>query len=216
MHPAWILRPKSTFLTISILVTGVIWYFEPHGKLNPRSIYIHGILNPLLKTEPPLYGKLNPHGILNPLREPNWTSTRKVKQLLKPSFKLLWEPLIFQQNIYRRKIHQQCYRNWPNLSRQLEFQNGGSKRIWNLTYSWTGNFLLAWAGQFSGIENQTMHRFEHYLKILQLYHENSRFPPRWIVHFVDIGGMNCWPLRIGECPSNSPFLKNNGAEAHCF
>ena len=26
---------------------GVIWYFEPHGKLNPGSIYIHGILNPL-------------------------------------------------------------------------------------------------------------------------------------------------------------------------
>ena len=23
-------------------------------------------------------------------------------------------------------------------------------------------------------------------------------------------------LRIGECPSNSPFLKNNGAEAHSF
>ena len=23
-------------------------------------------------------------------------------------------------------------------------------------------------------------------------------------------------LRIGECPSNSPFLKNNGAEAHWF
>ena len=23
-------------------------------------------------------------------------------------------------------------------------------------------------------------------------------------------------LSIGECPSNSPFLKNNGAEAHCF
>jgi hypothetical protein len=40
-----------------------------------------------------------------------------------------------------------------------------------------GNFLLAWAGQFAGIENQTMHRFEQYLKILQLYHENSRFPP---------------------------------------
>ena len=59
----------------------------------------------------------------------------------------------------------------------LHIQNGGSKRIWNLTYSWTGNFLLAWAGQFSGIENQTMHRFEQYLKILQLYHENSRFPP---------------------------------------
>ena len=24
------------------------------------------------------------------------------------------------------------------------------------------------------------------------------------------------PGRIGECPSNSPFLKNNGAEAHWF
>ena len=58
----------------------------------------------------------------------------------------------------------------------LHIQNGGSKRIWILTYSWTGNFLLAWAGQFSGIKNQTMHRFEQYLKILQLYHENSRFP----------------------------------------
>jgi hypothetical protein len=23
-------------------------------------------------------------------------------------------------------------------------------------------------------------------------------------------------LRIGECPNNSPFLKNNGTEAHCF
>ena len=59
----------------------------------------------------------------------------------------------------------------------LHIQNGGSKIIWILTYSWTGNFLLAWAGQFAGIKNQTMHRFEHYLKILQLYHENSRFPP---------------------------------------
>ena len=59
----------------------------------------------------------------------------------------------------------------------LHIQNGGSKIIWNLTYSWTGNFLLAWAGQIAGIENQTMHRFEQYLKILQLYHENSRFPP---------------------------------------
>ena len=23
-------------------------------------------------------------------------------------------------------------------------------------------------------------------------------------------------LSIVECPNNSPFLKNNGAEAHCF
>jgi hypothetical protein len=37
---------------------------------------------------------------------------------------------------------------------------------------------LAWTGQIAGIENQTiMHRFEQYLKILQLYHANSRFPP---------------------------------------
>jgi hypothetical protein len=50
----------------------------------------------------------------------------------------------------------------------LHIQNGGSKRIWNLTYSWTGNFLLAWAGQFSEIENQTMHRsgYEHYLSVV--------------------------------------------------
>jgi hypothetical protein len=41
---------------------------------------------------------------------------------VKPSFKLSWEPLIFQQNISRRKIPQQCYRNWPNLSRQLEWE----------------------------------------------------------------------------------------------
>jgi hypothetical protein len=40
----------------------------------------------------------------------------------------------------------------------LHIQNGGSKIIWLLTYSWTGNFLLAWAGQFAGIKNQTMHR----------------------------------------------------------
>ena len=59
----------------------------------------------------------------------------------------------------------------------LHIQNGGSKIIWILTYSWTGNFLLAWAGQIAGIENQTMHRFEQYLKISQLCHENSRFPP---------------------------------------
>ena len=59
----------------------------------------------------------------------------------------------------------------------LHIQNGGLKRIWILTDSWTGNFLLAWAGQFSGIKNQTIHRFQQYLKILQLYHENSRFPP---------------------------------------
>ena len=35
------------------ITIGVIWYFDPHGKL--------------LKTDTPLYGKLNAHGILTPL-----------------------------------------------------------------------------------------------------------------------------------------------------
>jgi hypothetical protein len=36
---------------------GVIhWYFEPHGKLTPGSIFIHGILPPpLLKIDPPVW-----------------------------------------------------------------------------------------------------------------------------------------------------------------
>ena len=28
---------------------GVLWYFEPHGILTPGSIFIHGILNPLIE-----------------------------------------------------------------------------------------------------------------------------------------------------------------------
>jgi hypothetical protein len=66
----------------------------------------------------------------------SWISTRKVKKLVKPSFKLSWEPLIFQQNIYRRKIPQQCYRNWPNLSRQLECENSRfppSFKFWSVS-----------------------------------------------------------------------------------
>ena len=35
------------------------------------------------------------------------------------------------------------------------------------------------------------------------------------VHVIGNDIVFCW-LSIGECPSNSPFLKNNGAEAHCF
>jgi hypothetical protein len=38
-------------ISLSCTFAGVIWYFEPHGKLNPGSIYIHGILNP------PIYNK---------------------------------------------------------------------------------------------------------------------------------------------------------------
>ena len=78
----------------------------------------------------------------------------------------------------------------------LHIQNGGSKRIWILTYSWTGNFLLAWADNFprytiklcTGLNNISgpdnfpgykikLHRFEQYPKILQLYHQHSKFPP---------------------------------------
>ena len=46
-----------------------IWYFETHGILTLGSIFIHGILNPLIKKcpPPPLYGKLIPCGILNHL-----------------------------------------------------------------------------------------------------------------------------------------------------
>jgi hypothetical protein len=35
----------------------------------------------------------------------------------------------------------------------------------------------------------------------------------WRVIVLFIGEIQ---LCIGECPSNSPFHKNNGAEAHCF
>jgi hypothetical protein len=95
----------------------------------------------------------------------------------------LTDPPSFPPNILltqRKPRHSEDIFNIARNDRwfaHLHIQNGGSKRIWILTYSWTGNFLLAWAGQFVGIKNQAMHRFEQYLKILQLYHENSRFPP---------------------------------------
>ena len=37
----------------------------------------------------------------------------------------------------------------------LHTQNGGQKGIWILAYSWTGNFLLAWARQFAGIKKSS-------------------------------------------------------------
>jgi hypothetical protein len=37
-----------------------------------------------------------------------------------------------------------------------------------------------------------------------------------IVNKPGTENITIYQLRIGECPSNSPFLKNNGAEAHCF
>jgi hypothetical protein len=38
----------------------------------------------------------------------------------------------------------------------------------------------------------------------------------WLPANLLVDQLEVRPLRIGECPSNSPFLKNNGAEAHCF
>ena len=40
--------------------------------------------------------------------------------------------------------------------------------------------FVKWAGQFAGIENQTMHRFEQYLKILQLHVERVERLNRYI------------------------------------
>jgi hypothetical protein len=34
--------------------------------LTPGSIFIHGILNPLIENWAPLYSRFNPHDILNP------------------------------------------------------------------------------------------------------------------------------------------------------
>jgi hypothetical protein len=45
MHLARFLRPESTFLTIPILVAGVMLYFEPHGKLT-RGQFTYDILTP--------------------------------------------------------------------------------------------------------------------------------------------------------------------------
>jgi hypothetical protein len=47
--------------------------------------------------------------IVDFLREPYWTSTKKVKQLVKPSFKLSWEPIIQLVTIlliYKVLLHQ--------------------------------------------------------------------------------------------------------------
>ena len=59
--------------------TGVIWYFDPHGILTSGSIFIHGILTPLIEncmvnwtpmvvwTPYPWYNESPNHGILTPL-----------------------------------------------------------------------------------------------------------------------------------------------------
>jgi hypothetical protein len=57
-----------------------------------------------------------------------------------------------------------------SLSRHFEYAN---KQITYHFWLWPWKDPLGLRQQ----ENQTMHRFEQYLKILQLYHENSRFPP---------------------------------------
>ena len=59
------------------------------------------------------------------------------------------------QNLLKKKIPLTVIARNDRWFAYLHIQNGGSKRIWILTYSWTGNFLLAWAGKFAGIKNQT-------------------------------------------------------------
>ena len=53
----------------SCFCSGIIWYFEPHGKLTLGSIFIHGILTPLpMVYRPPYPWYIDPptHGILTP------------------------------------------------------------------------------------------------------------------------------------------------------
>ena len=47
------------------LEAGVIWYFQPHGKLTTGSIFIQDILNPLLKTDPCMVNLIPPSPISN-------------------------------------------------------------------------------------------------------------------------------------------------------
>ena len=84
-----IINELCHFYKVSLIKTGVIWYFEPHGKLNPGSIYLWyfdpgfnlslwyfdpGVNFLSLYFEPP-HGKLNPplistkRGVHNTIRE---------------------------------------------------------------------------------------------------------------------------------------------------
>jgi hypothetical protein len=51
-----------------------------------------------------------------------------------------------------------------------------------------------------------------------LHEAGNAYPSRTpeIISGFFFSGVRVVLLCIGECPSNSPFLKNNGAEVHCF
>jgi hypothetical protein len=39
---------------------------------------------------------------------------------------------------------------------------------------------------------------------------------QWVDFKLEVPDFDVETLCIGECPRNSPFLKDNGAKAHCF
>ena len=112
---------------------------------------------------------------------------------MNPSFKLSWEPLIFQQNIYRRKIPQQCYRMHFFSSSQcfwmaLTLQNlklGG-----NLEFSWyscnilryCSNRCIVWFFIPENCPAQANRKFpvQLYVKIQIIFE-----PPFWICKWAN-------------------------------
>jgi hypothetical protein len=59
LHMELFTSSKYQFYILWFDPTGVIWYFEPHGKLNPGSIY-------LWYFDPGVIWYFEPHGKLNP------------------------------------------------------------------------------------------------------------------------------------------------------
>ena len=45
---------------------------------------------------------------------------------------------------------------------------------------------------------------------------NNESEQRHFTHLIRCQNNESEAIRIGECPSNSPFLKNNGADAYWF
>jgi hypothetical protein len=68
---------------------------------------------------------------------------------------------------------------------------------------------LAWAGQFAGIKYQTMHRFEQYLKILQLYHESPPLQDLTRYHCPIIGFLNI-PKKFPKTSKRKIWLYDRG------
>ena len=62
----------------------------------------------------------------------------------------------------------------------------------------------------------TIWRASLYSHSLVICNSHDQFMWAFVVVLCPSSVVNIWYVRIGECPSNSPFLKDNGAEAHCF